>query len=66
MDNMIERLNRYLTWKSKLTGGNRTDILMELALDAGIENFNPYRATDFQLEEIIKCIPQDLENQTAI
>lgn len=66
MDSMIERLNEYLEQKSKITGGSRTDVLMELALEAGIEDFNPYKADDIQLEEIVKCIPQEYIKKTAV
>lgn len=53
MEGFIKKLNKHLDMESKRTGDSPIDILMNMALEAGIEDFNPYRANDYQLMEIV-------------
>jgi hypothetical protein len=52
----IEKLNKFLKAESKKTGCYPIEILMDLALKAGLENFNPYKAEECELEEISALI----------
>lgn len=54
----INRLNRYIEKTSAYTGQSAIDVLMELSLLAGIENFNPYKTDEGQLTEIALAIPK--------
>ena len=52
----IEKLNQFLSIESKKNGRNPIEVLMDLALEAGLESFNPYRAKEYELEEISDLI----------
>ncbi len=49
----VKIINSYL---NKIKENERLDTLMDLAFEAGIETFNPYRAKDYELKEIALLI----------
>ena len=61
MTSIIEEINQFVDGTSKLNGQEPIEVLMDLALIAGIESFNPFRATDNELCEIAKAIPVYVE-----
>lgn len=54
----VEMLNRFLNEESKRTGLEKLAILMDLALEAGNETFNPFRATEEELDDICKVVEE--------
>lgn len=51
-----QKINEYLDKRSNETGKDKTSLLMELAMKAGFEDFNPYRAEEYELDEIAEAI----------
>jgi hypothetical protein len=58
---IVETVNRFVEETGKRKGEEPIDILMALAQFAGLETFNPYRASDYELREIADAIPLYLE-----
>ncbi len=52
----IKKLNQFLKDEGEKTGRDPIEVLMDLALEAGLEDFNPYKAEECELEEISDLI----------
>jgi hypothetical protein len=61
--NNINKLNRYIEKTCTYTGQNAIDVLMELSLLAGIDDFNPYKADEGQLTAIALAIPEEKDDR---
>jgi len=54
----IEIINQRVR-EMKDEGYTGEEAIMELAIEAGLEAFNPYRATDYELKEIADTIQKN-------